>query len=327
MMMNSAKGSLTPARGPIFLVGCERSGTTLLRAMLNAHPRIAIPYEARRFSQAISWPSPWDYVFSREEVVIAVEEFLINRKVRFWQLEKAAVLEELGVSETCRYPDLLRAIYRAYAKREGKPRWGDKTPANTFEVPRLIRAFPEAQFLHIVRDGRDVYLSWLTVDWARYDLANAARQWAKWVRAAAQAGALGTDRYHVLRYEDLIARPHDTLRDVCRFLDEPFVEDMLRYPEQDGLVPVDHKPYHELLSRAPDRSRAYRWKQEMMRRDVRRFEHIAGPTLVTYGYEVSPSTRVRTSIGSAVRQARQRVKDVAVNALHARRWQERSQPA
>lgn len=302
----------TARHGPVFIVGCERSGTTLLRAMLNAHPHIAIPYEAHRFSKkVVSVSSPWTHVWASHEVEVSVREFLNHPKVRFWGLHEAAVMQELRAGASFRYSDILRAIYGAYAKREGKQRWGDKTPWNTFDLPELIQAFPDAQFVHIVRDGRDVYLSWSQVDWVRYDVEAAAKRWRGWVWAAYRPGErLGSKRYYQLRYEALIRRPCETLKAICQFLGEPFVENMLDYHTNEQLVPEEDRKFHQLLSRPPATSRVYRWKQEMQVAEVTRFERIAGPTLIKYGYDVvSPGLRIKAYAGFVTQRVRQRIKD------------------
>lgn len=292
--MNAAR---TPMGRPMFIIGCERSGTTLLRAMLNAHPHIAIPYEAQRFSKLLMGRSPWTQVWSRDEAIAPIQQILANPRVSFWAPTPAQVLYELDGQPTIRYDELLRAIYAAHARRERKSRWGDKTPRNTFDLPHLITAFPDAQFLHIVRDGRDVYRSWATVDWAGYDVATAAKRWTQWVGAADEPGeGVGPQRYHVLRYEELIEQPLQVLQRVCHFLGEAFSDRMLHYHEQQGLVPEEQVKFHTGLTEPLDASRVQRWKHAMSPADVATFERIAGPTLVKYGYELTHVSRTIASL-------------------------------
>lgn len=306
-------------RRPIFIIGCVRSGTTLLRAMLTAHPRIAIPYEAHAFSRIVSVPSPWSHRWSRAEVVGPIGEFLAHTAVRFWKLDVAQVLAELPSAASYRYGEILQAIYSAYATREGKPRWGDKTPGNSFEIHHLTAAFPDAQFVHITRDGRDVYLSLRAVSasgerWALpwRDVTSAAKKWAWRERCAYQAGEpLGPGRYYRLRYETLAQDPSAALREVCRFLEEPFDARMLTYYKTHGLVPAHGATRkHRLLAQPPDPTRMYRWKREMAPADVRVFERLAGSALVKYGYDVSPSMRWRARAHLAAQTIRQPLKDL-----------------
>ena len=297
---------------PIFIVGCERSGTTLLRAMVNAHPNIAIPYESHRFSKMVSVSSPWEHVWTKRQVSAPIEEFLSHPKVSYWGLEVNAVLRELNVAELFRYADVLRAIYEAYARREGKRRWGDKTPINTFELPQLIVAFPDAQFVHIVRDGRDVYLSWSNVDWVRYDATTAAKRWRKFVQTAHSSGKqLSPERYFELRYEDLVQDPPATLRTLCRFLKEPFSERMLQYNETQGLVPEqEQKTFHRLLSAPPDVSRAYVWRRQAQQGDIVAFERIAGSVLIECGYGVRFTTQLMLWMNTYIERVKGKVKSL-----------------
>lgn len=275
---------------PVFVVGCDRSGTTLLRAMLTAHPHIAIPYEGARFKHVLPkpWGGIWHRVWPRAEAEYVIDVFLARPKVRFWHLTHDAVSSELGDSESVRFADILAAAYRAYARREGKPRWGDKTTKNAFDLQRIARAFPNAQFVHIVRDGRDVYLSQLKVDWKSRGLGEAAEWWSRWVWAACGPGErLGPERYHQLRYEDLLARPAEELAKICGFLGEPFAPEMLEYYSQEGLVPEHQRlGVHRLVSTPPDRSRAFRWRHDLSVAEQQTFASIAGPTLIKYGYRV-----------------------------------------
>jgi len=94
-------------------------------------------------------------------------------------------------SEIFIFSDLLEVVYRTLARKRGKSRWGDKTPFNTFNMRELIKAFPNAQFIHIVRDGRDVHLSWREVDWCKgRDVRTSAEKWRGWVWSAYRPGKL-----------------------------------------------------------------------------------------------------------------------------------------
>ncbi|MDP3704045.1 MAG: sulfotransferase [Candidatus Omnitrophota bacterium] len=307
-------------RQGFFIVGAPRSGTTLLRAMLNAHPHIAIPFEADLFSKMLSVPSPWERTWARHESRAPIEQFLSHPAVRFWGVSVETVLEAMGQFERVGYPDIIQAIYQAYAMREGKPRWGDKTPIHALEIPQLSRAFPQAQFIHLVRDGRDVYLSWTKLsqsmkgwEWAQgLDAASGADKWQKRVWFAARHGRrLGADRYYELWYEDLVRQPETTLQSVCRFLGERYDASMLRYYEHaEDLVPAKQmRTMHAGLASLPDPSRLFQWKVNMSAVDVRAFELKAGATLLQYGYAVSLAMRPRALVSLTAQCFRQRLKD------------------
>lgn len=295
---------------PIFIIGCERSGTTLLRAMLNNHPNIAIPYEAGQFSNMVSFACPWSKRLSKDAATSMIREILNHPKVHLWNIEETQVLKELGQqADEFSYGDVLSAIYMTYARREGKSRWGDKTPVNTFDLPEIIKAFPTAKFIHIVRDGRDVYLSWAKAEWARHGLRKAARKWKGWVWSAYRHGErLGHRHYLLIRYEDLVREPHRELLRICEFLGEPFFETMLSYYEKGDIIPERDRSFHQLLTRPPETSRIFAWKRTLTQEERNDFEKIAGSILLRYGYEVSETVYWRAQFSLLL----QRIKDLAI---------------
>ncbi len=278
---------------PIFVVGCERSGTTLLRAMLDNHPNVAIPHEAEKYSRMFSdGTNIWNAEWKTNEIADLVRTFLGYEKVQHWKLSIEEVLINMDGRSTYRFKDILDLIYRSYAGRNGKKRWGDKTPSNTFEMPFLIESFPESQFIHIVRDGRDVYLSWKKAHWVNYNVEQAASQWKAWTFAAHRyRHRLGKKRYLLIRFEDLVGRTLETLEKVTTFLQEPFAEEMLSYYKRTDYVPERGQFYHKLLSQQPDKERIFSWKKNMLPSEKERFDLFAGKELIQYGYETDPSIR------------------------------------
>ena len=203
-----------------FVVGCSRSGTTLLRAMLDAHPALAVPPESH---------------FALAPSVRALRRAL-RRDPWFalWGIE-APDLHGLGCA------DAVRAVFAAYAAARGKPRYADKTPHYVSHLPELAARFPEAQFVHVVRDGRDVALSLLEVPWGPDTLEDAARHWRRRVLEGRDAG-LPPDRYRELRYEALVADPERELRALAPWLGLEYAAAMLAYPDRPLTVPHARAP-------------------------------------------------------------------------------------
>jgi hypothetical protein len=172
----------------------------------------------------------------------------------------------------------------------------------------IAALLPEARFVHLVRDGRDVALSMLEVDFGGANVTHAAWLWSRRVLRAQRVGArLGGSRYLVVRYEDLVADSERTLTTVCRFLSLPFDPSMLRYFEQQEAVfrGLGDQAHHEHL-RLPVTGGLRDWRREMRTADVERFERVAGNALTTLGYEtVTRSGRagVADRLVSAVRIA------------------------
>lgn len=275
------------AERPIFIVGVHRSGTTLLRFMLNGHPRIYIPPESdfvpRFFQRRPHGPLDQARVAWLLEVV-----FRRYRLVKEWQGEPpdpADFFQEMAEPTPAAFLDTL---YSRYARQHGAERWGDKTPIYASYVDLIATILPTAQFVHIVRDGRDVALSMLD-KWGHeihIDVYFAARNWVRRIRQARASGArLGAGRYYELHYEDLVADPEAQLRPLCAFLGEAYRPEMAE-PQRLGREQFDEGDFHEALRRPPGTSRIDRWRQEMPARDLRLFQRIAGPLLAELGYEV-----------------------------------------
>ena len=264
---------------PFFVVGSARSGTTLLRLMLNAHPAVSVPPESRFVVEL--WRGS-------EEVDAETTLAALSRHRQFasWDLPIEAVRTQLARTGTVRYADVMEAAYRAFAHLRGKPRWGDKTPRYVEHVPLLARLWPRARFVHLVRDGRDVALSYADVPFGPKRVAESAALWATRVSLGVVHGrALGPDRYLEMRYEELVARPEDRARTLCDFLELDFDARMLDYARRarDAVLPraARYNPHVTEPPRTDTRS----WQHDMPPEHVEVFEAIAGDVLAMLGYE------------------------------------------
>ena len=207
---------------PILIVGCPRSGTTLLRDLLRSHPNLTFPRESRfipEFYRAYGDPAS-----DQEAWQLARRILSFPRVAKLWK-----ITAEPADFAGCRsFGAVTRRVFEIWAAKEGKPRWGDKTPQHVRDIPLLLRLFPDGQVIHIVRDGRDVAVSWLRTHFDPGNLYAAARLWKEMVTKGRNDGALlppGT--YFELRYESLLAEPEATMRNLCAFLDEPYVPEVL----------------------------------------------------------------------------------------------------
>ena len=138
--------------------------------------------------------------------------------------------ERLGRGGEISLPQALRAVGEAYALAAGKPRWGDKTPGYVTAMELIQGALPEARFVHVIRDGRDVAVSLAGVAWGPEDAAGAAKLWSRRIRIARrQAARLAPGTYTEVRYEELVSDPRGVLGRLCGILELPFSEEMLSY--------------------------------------------------------------------------------------------------
>jgi hypothetical protein len=290
-----ASGEVAPAP---FIVGATRSGTTLLRLMLDAHPNMAIPSESHFIPDLIK-----AYRLESASPERLAEVVTAHRRWGDFHLDAEELRERFRAIDPLNPGDAIRAFFELYAEREGKSRWGDKTPGYVREMHRIESVLPEARFIHLIRDGRDVALSVLGMNWGPSTVPEAAFRWKKRIlRAREQVPRI--DHYVEVRYEDLVLDTEATLRRVCEFIDLPYDEAMLRYHERaperlrEKARDLDRGPQkepqsaearmesHALATEPPDPERVGRWRTEMSAEDRAVYEELAGDLLADLGYEV-----------------------------------------
>jgi hypothetical protein len=252
--------------------------------MLDRHPELAVPDESYFI------PTLAARHRGRIDAARFCDDVARISTLRDWGVTPADVRERLHPGATT--ADGIAAIFAAYAAARGKRRWGDKTPMYMSRLGLLERLFPQARYVHVVRDGRDAARSFLempgglvTESWAHpRDVAGFACQWRTEVRAARALGRrLGPERYHELRYEELAADPGRALRAVAGFAGLEFDPAMLAYP---GTLDLAAKPHQARLAEPPTAG-VRDWRAEMAPADVAAFEAVAGDTLADCGYDAA----------------------------------------
>ncbi|MGI9556997.1 MAG: sulfotransferase family protein [Solirubrobacterales bacterium] len=281
-----------------FIVGVARSGTTLLRMMLDANSQLAIPPETHFIPKLIKASEETD----GDERDTAFELLTTHRRWPDFQLDPDALRDDFDRIEPFEIGPALRAFYGAYAQGQGKTRWGDKTPGYARRMRRIITALPEAHFVHLIRDGRDVALSQLEVHHGAESVREAAEAWTGGIEKA-RRNARRVDHYTEVRYEDLVDDPEPVVRRVCEFVDLAYEPEMLSYHERADermselerdferagttAIPADVRAQqHRRVSSPPQKQRSGRWRTDMSDEDRASFEDIAGPLLAELGYDV-----------------------------------------
>ncbi|HYH61355.1 MAG TPA: sulfotransferase [Solirubrobacterales bacterium] len=287
-----------------FVVGVGRSGTTLLRLMLDAHPELAIPPETHFLPELIGL-----YADGREpeteELVEAVKTHPGWRDFGMDENElRISFAARAGLGPAGDAAGAIRAFYAAYSSGHQKPRWGDKTPVYIESIALIGSVLgDQARFIHLIRDGRDVAVSRGARAVKRGREATPAQDEAKtWQRRieGARAQATEVDHYLELRYEDLIADPESVLREACEFIEVGFDPAMLDYHERasDRLAELSDLPgkggkvrpgservaAHALTSEPPRADRVERWRTELTADAIAEYEDVAGDLLADLGY-------------------------------------------
>jgi Sulfotransferase family len=278
-----------------FIVGVGRSGTTLLRLMLDAHPEMCIPPETGFIPAASN--NLYDTTDPRGQFVKVITEFETWPDFNLSPDEfYRTILEPFELSAG------IRAFYWLYTSRFANRRWGDKTPVYGSQMPQIEAILPEARFIHLIRDGRDVALSLRPLWFAPgKDIRTIARHWKNRIE---QAKALSANCRHYLEihYEDLVRHPESELGKICTFIELEYDPQMLNYftsarkrldeiktryrPDGSLLISKEERLFNQrFTSLPPDQTRIFRWKQEMTREEKHEFESEAGDLLRTLGYE------------------------------------------
>ena len=202
---------------PIFIVGAPRSGTTLLRSMIDAHPKLCCP--------------PWETgIFDRLSAFARGDfEKPSGPEANFCPLKRLEVLDWMR--------DSANNLMSRLVQESQKPRWGEKTPAHVFQIELILEIYPKAQFIHIIRNGNDVVKSLQNVTWAPGGIRWSVQRWIDSVTAGREATKkFGQDKCHEVRFEELTANPNTSLRTICSFLGEQFSDTMLDFhrPEKNS---------------------------------------------------------------------------------------------
>lgn len=264
---------------PFFIVGADRSGTTLLRLMLNEHKRVTIPPESWFLSPLMD-AMPSEQKLDQKHLERCCEIIVTHGRWRHWGIHDAALYAAILGLRTPLLRDVVSRAYQLWATRAGKQRWGDKTPGYALEIARLRRLLPGAKFIHIVRDARDVCLSLRQRKMEGGCTYSAAAFWVRRVRGALRAGRrLPPGQYLQVSYERLVLDTERVLREVCEFLGENWDHHMLEFYQNAGKNITEAEQaagIHAKLSRPPEPTDVARWKQELTLFQVATVEAIAG---------------------------------------------------
>ena len=284
-------------KAPIFIVGAPRSGTTLLQYMLRSHPDICMPTGESHFIIPLLKNSERFGDLSRLENVKNVLSEMYNQSQSFLDTDLhgihfdvdsiAKIILERDINSM---EGIISLLFQLNATGEGKARWGDKTPYYVLHIPYLKKYFPDAKFIHIIRDGRDCALSMFNRqnDFGIINVYHAAKYWQQYVEIGYEEGRkLGKEDYLELRYEDLLNDPEVSLRKVCDFLDESFYDSLINFKKSSGQGKTP------LLQSPIQKQNQNKWKKEMSFHSIKIFEGAAGSTLKKYEYELmNPSYKM-----------------------------------
>jgi hypothetical protein len=276
---------------PIFVIGAERSGTTLFMAMLGCHTRIAVPEVAWLYPRFRPYLYTYGDLSNDEHFRTLAEEMIFGLRIPFWGMRvnpRTIVNEIVSEVKERSFAGIYCAMFERYAREFGKkPRWGEKTPHNLFFIQEIKEDFPNAQFIFITRDGRDASADFLRSTFGPRNIFCAAEIWKLCQNAVKPwREKLSASEWMDVRYETLVRQPEKTLKHVCDFLGEEYSPVMLEFHKTDIAqqrgATRDHKP---LGSPVSDRYIGI-YKEYLSLWEQRVFIAVAGKELGEAGYLV-----------------------------------------
>lgn len=261
---------------PIFIVGCGRSGTTLLGSILNAHPNICI------FHETFLLPFYYNFINNKS----------IHKHYPKWLniLQQRSEFNAKFVDKLCCSMDdnidNITNMFMAAAEKKGAKRWGEKAPRYIYNVPQILAMFPQAKIIHIIRDGRDVNNSMLKKFDDAKNIYCAALKW----RIAVKEGnrlkeILSAENYYEIKYEDLLSSLEVEVRKLLQFLDEDFSAQCLEHHKNFSYELSDpHAQHFSNVKRQLIKNNFNKWKEELSVSQIKTIEKMNGQLLDRLGY-------------------------------------------
>ena len=277
---------------PIFIVSAPRSGSTLMRLILDAHPRIGIPSPAWLYEMVGPYLYSYGDLTIQKNLLSLAEDILAAPSIKDWTSQLSAE-EMVNDAKESSFGGLYDVLHRKYARDTGKSRWGEKTPRNCFWMDEIKSDFPDAQFVHIIRDGRDMAIDIADSRLWPYSLYSGAHMWEMFVSAAKESGShFDADSYYEIHYEKLCADPEGELKKLCSFLGEEFSPQMLSHNQSDSAKNWGGgDALHASILRPITTDYCEMYKNRLSGQDCEALEALIGKLLKGWGYPVGENPK------------------------------------
>jgi hypothetical protein len=301
---------------PVFVAGLERSGTSLMFALLASHPNIAM---TRRTNM-------WTYFYNQFGDLSQLDNFercldLMMRYKRLVVLEPDSerIRQEFWQGEPT-YARLFSLVEEHYAERISKPRWGDKSLNTERYADPIFEAYPEARILHMMRDPRDRYASVIKRwKYRRGGIGAGTAMWLSSVSLAKRNAQQHPDRYKIVRYETLAFQPEESLREICDFIGEDFKPAMLTMQGAENFRDEGgNSSYGKRKPGVISTNSIGRFREILSKQEVAFVQQYAGSEMLAFNYPLETmqftfAERLRFSLG-----------ELPVNATKLMAWRVRN---
>jgi len=276
-----------------FIVGRPRAGTTLLRILFDAHPNVIIPWECQyiinlypRYHNVQSW--------TKELLEDFYDDLMQQWQFKFWTVDfdelKSNLLScegEISFGNLCK---VVHTNFQSFYDKKDLKIIGDKNLGYTIYIEKLKKIYPDAKFIHITRDYRDNYYSIKRVDFELPILSVVVYKWRYFVKQVLKAKRKFPDSVYILRYEDLVEHPEIHFRNICRFLQIPYVPEVFEFykkkEEVQAIMKTERaKKHHASLLNPISTKRTGLWKKNLTEKEIKLADHVAGRYAKKAGYK------------------------------------------
>jgi hypothetical protein len=254
---------------PVFILGCPRSGTTLLSKLLEP-TAYGAPVETHFIIKYFKKLPAYGDITESANFRRLMKDILSERPVMQWKMD--VDIEKFRAElKSFEYPEIVNKLCSIPFQAKGKKSWGDKTPRYILDSDIIFQLFPDSKYLCIVRDGRDVTLSLLRKLWGPNNVYSCAAYWKQCNKLSAEHQAMQEQgKLFALKYETLLEHPEKTVKEIYSFLDEPYDKEKLG----SAMASINRANFNK-------------WKTAMSPGDIKIFETVASDTLNRFGYETS----------------------------------------
>lgn len=276
---------------PVFVIGSERSGTTLIMAVLGCHPRLAVPEVAWYYPRFRPYLFTYGDLSVDENLRTLSHEMAHGLRTPYWGMnvnpatfgdEIAERAKNLGAD----FAGVYAAMFERYAEHEGKTRWGEKTPYNLFYVREILEDFPNAQFVFIYRDGRDVSAEFLDASFGPTNIYCAAELWRMGQDAVKPwRETLSAEQWLDIKYERFVSDPVAGLKRLCAFIGEDYAEEMMAFHNTPTAKRRGKTKDNRALGEPISAKHVGIYRERLSVRDQRIMAFVAGETLEACGYD------------------------------------------
>lgn len=287
---------------PVFLLGMQRSGTSLVRAFLSSHPNLAIPIRGEsQFYR--SYSDKYNQCTEPQQRENVTAELLSKSKVIQWGVDWTSLAMSYEVEGKRLSGSIFSQMMDYYAANQGKPRWGEKSTDHIKHINEILKDFPRAKCLLICRDPRDTFLSAQKVAWNQnrhLEASDYGEEWSSTYCRAIGFLARNSADFRIVQHESVVKNTRHTLKQIYEWLDEPFSEELLEPRDLDweqnssfGSQEWTKADYRQKTKKLEiDPSTVGRWKEHLNTHTVEKIEAAAGFGLVAFDYETTTASSV-----------------------------------